>query len=163
MDCICDCRAGAHRPVGTAVLAARRSPGSRASPAESNPAPQTIAVLPFADLSPARDMEYFTDGMAEELMNSLAQCGSLRVIGRKSAFAFKGTNEDARSIGEKLKVDSILEGSVRKSGERIRISARLVRTRDGFSLWSQTSIANSMTCSTSRARSPVKWRRRCRQ
>ena len=73
-------------------------------------------------------MEYFTDGIAEEIMNSLDRVGSLRVIGRRSAFAFKGTNEDARSIGEKLKVDSILEGSVRKAGERIRISARLVRT-----------------------------------
>ena len=83
-------------------------------------------------------MEYFADGIAEEMMNSLDRVGTLRVIGRRSAFAFKGTNEDARSIGEKLKVDSILEGSVRKAGDRIRISARLVRTRDGFSLWSQT-------------------------
>ena len=114
------------------------APDSRASVSAGIPSPQTIAILPFADLSPARDMEYFTDGMAEELMNSLAQGGSLRVIGRGSAFAFKGTNQDARSIGEKLKVDSILEGSVRKSGERIRISARLVRTHDGFSLWSET-------------------------
>ncbi len=114
------------------------APDSRASVSAGIASPQTIAILPFADLSPARDMEYFTDGMAEELMNSLARGGSLRVIGRGSAFAFKGTNQDARSIGEKLKVDSILEGSVRKSGERIRISARLVRTHDGFSLWSET-------------------------
>lgn len=100
-------------------------------------APKTIAILPFADLSPTHDMEYFTDGIAEELMNSLSRVSSLRVIGRRSAFAFKGTNDDARTIGELLKVDSILEGSVRKAGERIRISARLVRTQDGFSLWSE--------------------------
>ncbi len=113
-------------------------PASHSTISGADPAPQTIAVLPFTDLSPARDMEYFTDGIAEEIMNSLDRVGTLRVIGRRSAFAFKGTNEDARSIGEKLKVDSILEGSVRKAGERIRISARLVRTRDGFSLWSKT-------------------------
>ena len=113
-------------------------PASHSAISGADPAPQTIAVLPFTDLSPARDMEYFTDGIAEEIMNSLDRVGTLRVIGRRSAFAFKGTNEDARSIGEKLKVDSILEGSVRKAGERIRISARLVRTRDGFSLWSKT-------------------------
>jgi len=114
------------------------TPGSKVATAQAIPAPHSIAILPFADLSPARDMEYFTDGITEELMNSLARAGSLRVIGRRSALAFKGTNEDARSIGERLKVDSILEGSVRKAGERIRISARLVRIKDGFSLWSET-------------------------
>jgi len=139
-------------------------PSSRASASAGNPAPQTIAVLPFADLSPARDMEYFTDGIAEELMSSLSKVGSLRVIGRRSALAFKNTNEDARNIGEKLKVDSILEGSVRKAGDRIRISARLVRTHDGFSLWSQTydrklddvlDIQSSIASEVAAALSPV--------
>ncbi|HEU5138129.1 MAG TPA: winged helix-turn-helix domain-containing protein [Steroidobacteraceae bacterium] len=114
------------------------APGSDAALSAGVPAPRTIAVLPFTDLSPDRDMEYFADGIAEEMMNSLGKVESLRVVGRQSAFAFKGTNEDARSIGKKLGVDSILEGSVRKAGDRIRISARLVRTRDGFTLWSQT-------------------------
>jgi TolB-like protein/DNA-binding winged helix-turn-helix (wHTH) protein/tetratricopeptide (TPR) repeat protein len=107
---------------------------------DTTPAASTssIAVLPFADLSPARDMEYFTDGMAEELMNGLANVSSLRVVGRSSAFAFKGTNIDARGIGEKLKVENVLEGSVRKDGDRIRITAQLVRTRDGISVWSNS-------------------------
>jgi TolB-like protein/DNA-binding winged helix-turn-helix (wHTH) protein/Tfp pilus assembly protein PilF len=109
-----------------------------AAQAASGPAPRTIAVLPFADLSPARDMEYFADGIAEELMYSLAKAKDLRVVGRRSAFAFKGKSEDARTIGEKLSVENILEGSVRKSGERVRISAQLVRTRDGFTLWSDS-------------------------
>jgi len=123
----------------TTTMATADSPPATKLP--DNPtvaaAPKTIAILPFADLSPTHDMEYFTDGIAEELMNSLARVSSLRVIGRRSAFAFKGTNDDARTIGAMLKVDSILEGSVRKAGERIRISARLVRTQDGFSLWSE--------------------------
>jgi TolB-like protein len=103
-------------------------PGSRAS----------VAVLPFADFSPTHDMKSFTDGIANQLMNSLDSAGSLRVIGRGTAFAFMDTNEDARAIGAKLDVDSILEGSVRKAGERIRISVRLVGTQDGLSLWSET-------------------------
>ena len=98
----------------------------------------TIAVMPFADLSPAHDMDYFTDGMAVELMDGLANVGTLQVVGRGSTFSFKGKNLDTRSIGEKLKVESVLEGSVRRDGDRIRITAQLVRTRDGFSLWSKT-------------------------
>jgi transcriptional activator of cad operon len=98
----------------------------------------SVAILPFLDLSPGRDLEYFTDGIAEELINSLDSVKSLRVIGRGSAFAFKGVHADARSIGATLNVDKLLEGSVRISGEWIRISVRLVRTRDGVSLWSQT-------------------------
>ena len=99
---------------------------------------KTIAVLPFADLSPAQDMEYLADGLAEELMSSLTKVGRLKVVGRRSAFTFKGRNEDVRVIGAQLKVASILEGSVRKDGERLRISAQLSRTADGFSLWSET-------------------------
>ena len=110
----------------------------RASVPAAATTPQSIAVLPFADLSPAKDMEYFADGIAEELMNSFARNGNLRVVGRRSAFAFKGRNDDSRTIGEKLGVDTLLEGSVRREGDHLRISAQLVRTRDGFSLWSQT-------------------------
>jgi len=101
-------------------------------------APASIAVLPFADLSPGKDMEYFADGIAEELMSSLSKVGGLDVIGRRSSFAFKGKGDDAQSIGEKLRVATILEGSVRKEGDRIRITAQLTRTRDGVSLWAQT-------------------------
>ena len=94
-------------------------------------------MLPFVDLSPARDNEYFSDGVSEELLNRLAKMDRLRVTGRTSSFAFKGKNEDLRTIGEKLGVDHILEGSVRKQGEWIRINVQLVDARDGSHLWSE--------------------------
>ena len=98
---------------------------------------QTMAVLPFADLSPAGDMEYFADGITEELISALAKSATLRVVGSRSVFALKGRNDDARTIGERLRVENILEGSVRKEGERLRISVQLVRAKDGYTLWSQ--------------------------
>ncbi|HTO96276.1 MAG TPA: protein kinase [Myxococcales bacterium] len=99
--------------------------------------PASIAVLPFADMSPGRDQEYFSDGLAEEILNSLAQIEGLRVAGRTSSFSFKGKNEDLRSIGQKLGVDHVLEGSVRKQGDRVRITTQLIQVSDGFHLWSQ--------------------------
>ena len=104
----------------------------------SRSAPPSIAILPFANMSPTHDIGYFTEGIAGKLKESLAGIGSLRVIDRRSAIAFQGRNADARSIGAKLNVDSFIEGSVRISGDWIRISARLVRTQDGISLWSET-------------------------
>jgi TolB-like protein len=98
----------------------------------------SVAVLPFADMSPAKDQEYFSDGIAEELLNQLAQIRGLQVAGRTSSFAFKGQNEDLRVIGEKLNVAHVLEGSVRKSGERVRITAQLVKATDGYHVWSET-------------------------
>ncbi len=98
----------------------------------------SIAVLPFVDLSPDRDQEYFADGLAEELLGVLAKVPQLRVVGRTSSFAFKGRNEDLRTIGQKLDVATVLEGSVRKSGDRLRITAQLVNIADGFHLWSET-------------------------
>ena len=98
----------------------------------------SIAVLPFVDMSPEKDQEYFTDGLAEELLNVLAQIRNLKVAGRTSSFLFKDRTEDLRIIGEKLGVASILEGSVRKAGDRVRITAQLVNVADGFHLWSQT-------------------------
>jgi adenylate cyclase len=95
-------------------------------------------VLPFVDMSPARDQEYFSDGITEELLNVLAKVEGLRVPARTSSFAFKGLNADVREIGEKLDVDTVLEGSVRSSGSRIRITAQLVATYDGYHLWSDT-------------------------
>jgi len=106
--------------------------------ASAPPAPIAIAVLPFVDLSPAKDMEYFGDGLAEELISSLSKAHALRVTGRRSAYAFKGKDDDAQSIGAKLHVDVILEGSVRAEGNRVRISAQLTRTRDGTNLWAET-------------------------
>lgn len=98
----------------------------------------SIAVLAFADMSPAKDQEYFSDGMAEEIINSLVSIEGLKVAGRTSSFSFKGKNIDLKSIGETLSVANILEGSVRKQGDRVRITAQLVRANDGFHVWSNT-------------------------
>jgi eukaryotic-like serine/threonine-protein kinase len=97
----------------------------------------SIAVLPFADMSPGKDQEYFSDGLAEELTNELAKVPGLKVTGRSSAFQFKGRNEDLRSIGQQLNVANILEGSVRQEGSRVRITAELTKANDGFQLWSE--------------------------
>ena len=97
----------------------------------------SIAVLPFADMSPARDHEYFSDGLAEEIINTLARASDLKVIARTSAFAFKGQNLDIRRIAETLGVTHVLEGSVRKAGNRIRVTAQLVGAVDGRHVWSQ--------------------------
>jgi adenylate cyclase len=99
---------------------------------------RSIAVLPFVNMSNDPDQEYFSDGIAEELLNLLAKIPAFRVAGRTSSFAFKGRSEDMRLIGDSLGVETILEGSVRKSGDRVRITAQLVKTRDGFHLWSET-------------------------
>jgi TolB-like protein/class 3 adenylate cyclase/Tfp pilus assembly protein PilF len=98
----------------------------------------SIAVLPFDDQSPEKNQEYFSDGLAEELQNGLAEIPGLRVAGRRSSFQFKGKTEDSRVIGQKLNVANILEGSVRKQGNRARIAVVLVKAADGFDLWSQT-------------------------
>ena len=104
----------------------------------AGPNDKSIAVLPFADMSAGKDQEYFADGLSEELLNLLAKLPDLRVIGRTSSFQFKGRSEDLRVIGEKLNVAHILEGSVRKSGEKLRITAQLIRASDGSRLWSES-------------------------
>ena len=98
----------------------------------------SIAVLPFVNMSDDRDNEYFSDGLSEELLNLLAKIPQLHVAGRTSSFKFKGTNEDLRVIGEALNVRHVLEGSVRKSGSRLRITAQLIDTNNGYHLWSDT-------------------------
>jgi TolB-like protein/DNA-binding winged helix-turn-helix (wHTH) protein/Flp pilus assembly protein TadD len=98
----------------------------------------SIAVLPFADMSPGKDQEYFSDGLAEELINDLAKIAGLKVAARSSAFQFKGRNEDLRRVGQKLGVANVLEGSVRKDGNRVRITAALTKVDDGFQIWSET-------------------------
>jgi TolB-like protein/lipoprotein NlpI len=99
---------------------------------------KSIAVLPFVDMSQGKDHEYFSDGLTEELLNLLARIPELRVIGRTSSFQFKGRNEDLRVIAEKLGVANLLEGSVRKSGNKIRITAQLISAANGSHLWSDT-------------------------
>ena len=99
---------------------------------------KSVAVLPFVDMSEKHDQEYFADGMSEELIDHLARIENLRVIARTSSFAFKGKNEDMRSIASKLGAANLLEGSVRKSGNDLRITAQLIRAADGSHVWSQT-------------------------
>ncbi|MFI5129096.1 MAG: tetratricopeptide repeat protein [Chitinophagales bacterium] len=106
--------------------------------AESRSNDQSIAVLPFVDMSPAKDQEYFSEGMSEELLNLLSKIQDLKVISRTSSFSFKGKNMDVRKIGESLGVANILEGSIRKSGNTIRITVQLIETRKGTHLWSET-------------------------
>jgi len=98
----------------------------------------SIAVLPFADMSPDGDQEYFADGISEELLNVMAQVPGLAVAGRTSSFAFKGQNADLREIAEILDVAHVLEGSVRKSGNKVRVTAQLIRADNGFHMWSDT-------------------------
>ena len=98
----------------------------------------SIAVLPFVNMSSDPEQEYFSDGLSEEILNLLAKIPELKVIGRTSSFAFKGKNEDLRVIGKALGVSTVLEGSVRKSGERVRITAQLIDVADGAHLWSDT-------------------------
>jgi TolB-like protein len=98
----------------------------------------SIAVLPFVNMSSDKEQEYFADGLSEELLNELAQVVELRVAARTSSFSFKGKNEDLRSVSEQLGVGNILEGSVRKNGNRVRITAQLISGKEGTHLWSQT-------------------------
>jgi len=106
-----------------------------AQPAPENP--PSIAVLPFANMSADKEQEYFSDGLAEEIINALVKIPGLKVIARTSAFAFKGQNTDIRKIAETLGVAHILEGSVRRSGNRIRVTAQLIHAADGTHLWSE--------------------------
>ncbi|MDQ5873223.1 MAG: tetratricopeptide repeat protein, partial [Acidobacteriota bacterium] len=110
------------------------SAASRGTVSDSSRA--SIAVLPFRNLSPDKENEYFSDGITEEIINALTKVEALRVASRTSAFAFKGRDEDIRKIGEQLGVRTVLEGSVRRSGSRLRISAELVNVADGYHLWS---------------------------
>jgi TolB-like protein/Tfp pilus assembly protein PilF len=99
---------------------------------------KSIAVLPFVNMSSDPEQDYFADGISEEILNALAKVTDLKVAGRTSSFAFKGKNEDLLAIGKVLRVNHILEGSVRKSGTRIRITAQLIKVDDGFHMWSET-------------------------
>ena len=120
-----------------AALAAMERHSTAPTPAPTQPASQSIAVLPFTNMSAERDQEYFADGLAEEIINLLAQVSGLKVIARTSAFAFRGKEQDIRGIAEILGVRTILEGSVRRAGTRVRVMAQLVNATDGSHLWSQ--------------------------
>ena len=111
-----------------------------ASPTAStfNPPPHSIAVLPFVNMSGDKEQDYFSDGLSEELLNSLAEINELQVAARTSAFSFKGTNIDIGTIARKLNVGAVLEGSVRRSGNTVRITTQLINATTGFRLWSHT-------------------------
>jgi TolB-like protein/Tfp pilus assembly protein PilF len=109
-----------------------------AEDATATPTAKSIAVLPFVNMSSDKGNEYFSDGISEEILNALAKIKQLKVAGRTSSFAFKGKNQDLRQIGAMLGVENILEGSVRKAGTKIRITAQLIQVDDGFHLWSET-------------------------
>lgn len=98
----------------------------------------SIAVLPFVNISPDKDNEYFSDGITEEIINALCRFEELHVTSRTSSFAFKNQNADIRDIGKRLNVYYLLEGSIRRSGEMVRITAQLIKAEDGFHLWSET-------------------------
>ena len=98
---------------------------------------RSLGVLPFVDLSAERDQEYFGDGIAEEILNALAKVGALHVAARTSCFAFRGTTVDAREIGRRLGVEALLEGSIRKAGDRVRTTVQLIDARNGYQLWSE--------------------------
>ncbi|MGA9575288.1 MAG: tetratricopeptide repeat protein [Lysobacterales bacterium] len=110
----------------------------QAPASEAQPTEKSIAVLPFVDMSPDGDQAYFADGISEEILNVLVKTHSLKVAGRTSSFQFRGRSEDLRTIGEQLGVQNILEGSIRKANNRVRITAQLVTASDGFHLWSET-------------------------
>jgi TolB-like protein/Flp pilus assembly protein TadD len=117
------------------TLVARTTPGTVPAAAGGD---RSVAVLPFVDMSAGKDQEYFADGISEELLNLLAKVPQLRVIARTSSFSFKGKEVDITEIAQKLNVANVLEGSVRKSGDTLRITAQLIRASDSSHLWSQT-------------------------
>src|SRR5262245_12454883 len=124
-------------PTMTAFAEALLEPDATAAPGVAEPPPRSIAVLPFVNLSPDRDNDYLGDGIAEDIINALASIKGLHVAARASAFSFKGKNAEPREIGERLRVATVLEGSIRRAGLRIRITAQLMAVADGYQLWSE--------------------------
>ena len=128
----------AERYQTMAELKAALEKAGKPKVAVSSEEPQpSIAVLPFVNMSGDKEQEYFSDGLAEEIINALTKIPELKVVARTSAFAFKGKEQDIRKIGETLNVSTILEGSVRKAANRIRITAQLIKAADGYHLWSE--------------------------
>ena len=126
--------------LATALVGARRTWSDSFTP-PGTPAPaveDSIAVLPFANMSGDPENEYFSDGITEEIINSLTKLGALRVAARTSSFAFKSENLDVKEAGRRLKVGNVLEGSVRQAGNRLRVTAQLINVSDGYHVWSET-------------------------
>src|SRR6202451_1898306 len=138
--------AGGYFAVDKFVLSKRAAEAGPASasavqsiaPIQSMIPEKSIAVLPFVDMSEKKDQEYFSDGLSEELIDHLAHAADLKVISRTSSFKFKGKSEDIATIAQKLRVAHVLEGSVRKAGNTMRVTAQLIRADNGYHLWSRT-------------------------
>jgi TolB-like protein/tRNA A-37 threonylcarbamoyl transferase component Bud32 len=122
--------------LGAAAVWLFRGELFRAS--QFNPPDRSIAVLPFTDTSETKDQEYLCDGISEEILHTLTQVDGLRVAGRSSSFAFKGKNTNASDVGQKLNVGNVLEGSLRRQGDRVRVTAELIDARNGFRVWTET-------------------------
>jgi len=129
-----------HPPASEPAVPVTQPPAIALDDTSPGPATdgQSVAVLPFVNMSSDPENEYFADGLSEELLNQLAQIPDLQVAGRTSSFSFKGKNEDLRVIGAALGVANVLEGSVRRQGDTVRVTAQLIRVADGFHLWSET-------------------------
>ena len=126
------------QPPSPATMTETISPAESSNTSEAVSGPVTIAVLPFVNMSSDPEQEYFSDGITEELLNRLARIRELQVAARTSVFSFKGQDQDIRKIAEMLGVSTILEGSVRREGDQVRITAQLIRASDGFHLWSES-------------------------
>jgi adenylate cyclase len=142
VDAATDTRAKSHAWIYIVVVGAVLSIGlfflGRFTVSQSSKSPaKSIAVLPFVDMSQGKDQEYFCDGISEEILDTLAKVEGLRVVARTSSFSFKGRSADVTEVATKLNVANVLEGSLRRDGNRIRVSAQLI-ARDGFHLWSET-------------------------
>jgi len=127
---------GSYKPIFKRLKESRTSKSAQAF-LKKPPGAKTIAVLPFADMSPQKDHEYFGDGLAEELMFALSRVPNLRVVSQTSVFAFKGKGMDVREIGRQLDVECVMEGSVRKAEQQLRITVRLTEVGTGFQIWSE--------------------------
>jgi TolB-like protein/Tfp pilus assembly protein PilF len=124
-------------PEGIRRTRQRRKPAVAKKIGNKELPPPSIAVLPFADMSPEKDQDHFCEGMAEEIINSLARIKGVQVTSRTASFQFKGTAMDIDAIGEQLNVNTVLEGSVRKAGEHLRVTAQLINVADGYHIWSE--------------------------
>src|SRR6516225_1936402 len=126
------------RPADQPVATTAAAPAAPVDAASFAPPPRSIAVLPFVNMSGDKEQEYFSEGLTEELLNSLSRINELQVAARTSSFSFKGTNTDIGTIARKLNVGAVLEGSVRRSGNTVRITTQLINAVTGFHLWSHS-------------------------
>jgi TolB-like protein/Flp pilus assembly protein TadD len=124
-------------PDGIKRTVPRRKPVATSKTASATDATSSIAILPFADMSPEKDQDHFCEGMAEEIINSLARISGVQVASRTASFQFKDTTMDIDAIGHQLNVNTVLEGSVRKAGEHLRVTAQLINVEDGYHIWSE--------------------------